>query len=201
MVLLAPPSVVDAVVVVSGAGDCHLEEIRIFEDGSSAHETAAGVAVDAHPLRVDERMSGRKLLYGIFLILETIVAQIAVAVVVVPLRTVRMAAAVAHGDDNHPQLGEPVGAGEVLAPGDVVGLHLRTRIDIVADRIDLCRVEVIGFVHRSVEVGHSVCRLDLESFGESVAGFQQQAQVGSLEIQNPLPGRGEQSHCRGAVYP
>ena len=40
MVLFTPPAVVDAVVMVSGAGNRHLEEVRILEDGCGAHESS-----------------------------------------------------------------------------------------------------------------------------------------------------------------
>ena len=69
VMLLAPPAVVDAVVVVAGAGDSRLEEIRIFQNGRRAHESAARMAVDAYPVKIDERMSRTELLDGIFLIL------------------------------------------------------------------------------------------------------------------------------------
>ena len=200
VMLLAPPAVVDAVVVVAGAGDSRLEEIRIFQNGRRAHESAARMAVDAYPVKIDERMSRTELLDGIFLILKTIVAQVAVAVVVVPLRAVRVSAAVADRDHDHSDLGEPVGAGEALAPGDVVRLHLRTRINIVADRIDLCGVEVVRLVHRSVEVGDTVGGLHLESFRELVAGLEQQAEVGGLQIGDPLARRREQGHGRCPVH-
>ena len=54
VMLLAPPTVVDAVVVVSGAGDCYLEEVRIFQNRGSAHESATGMPVDTHPVKVYE---------------------------------------------------------------------------------------------------------------------------------------------------
>lgn len=54
VMLLAPPAVVDAVVVVAGAGDRHLEEVWIFQDRRRAHKSAAGMPVDAHPVKVDE---------------------------------------------------------------------------------------------------------------------------------------------------
>ena len=47
MMRLAPPTVVDAVVVVAGAGNCHLVEVRVGKYGRSGHETSAGVSVDA----------------------------------------------------------------------------------------------------------------------------------------------------------
>ena len=121
--------------------------------------------VDSDPLKVDERIPCPKLLDGVFLVLQTIVTQVAVTVVVIPLGAVRVASAVAHGNHYDTELGEPVGPGETLAPGDVVGLHLRTRIYIVADRIDLRGIEVIRLVHRSVQVCHPVGCLDLEPLG------------------------------------
>src|SRR4051812_13176848 len=48
MVLLAPPPVVDAVVVVASVAHGHFEEIWINQHGCSAHEAAAAMAMDAH---------------------------------------------------------------------------------------------------------------------------------------------------------
>ncbi len=144
-------------------------------------------------------MSCTELLDGIFLILKTIVAKVAVAEVVVPLGTVRMSAPVADRDDNHSQLRESVRAGEALAPRDVVGFHLRSGIDIVADRIDLRGVEVVRFVHCSVKIRDTVRGLNLESLRELVTGLEQQAQVCGLEIGDSLAGRREQGHGRGPI--
>ena len=50
--------------------------------------------MDSHAVDVDEGIAGGKLLDGCFLIGQTIVAEIAVAVVVIPFRTVGVSAAV-----------------------------------------------------------------------------------------------------------
>ena len=50
---LAPPAVVDAVIVVAGAGDGGLEEVGILEHGRRGHESTAGMAVYADAGDVD----------------------------------------------------------------------------------------------------------------------------------------------------
>lgn len=57
VMLFAPPPVVDAVVVVSRAGNGSLEEVRVFEHRCCGHETAAGVSVDADPVQVNPAVS------------------------------------------------------------------------------------------------------------------------------------------------
>ena len=102
--------------------------------------------------QVDERVAGAELLDRVFLVLEAVVAEVAVAVVMVSFRPVRMAAAVADGDDDHTDLGETVDAGHAPGPGYVVGLDLRARIDVISYRIDLCRIEIEWLVHYAVKV-------------------------------------------------
>lgn len=85
MVGLTPPTVIDAVVVVSGTRDSSLEEIRILKDCRRRHETTARMSVDAHTIHIYIFMFGSELLNSRFLIGETIVAQIAIAIVMIPL--------------------------------------------------------------------------------------------------------------------
>ena len=113
--------------------------------------------MDPHPVEVDPAVAGSQLLDGIFLVFKTIIPQVSVAIVVIPLRTVGMASAVAYGDDDKTQLGKTVCAGKALAPFDVVGFYLGARIYIVADGIDLGGVEVERLVDGSIKVGEAVC--------------------------------------------
>ena len=65
----------------------------------------------------------RRLLVG-----QPVVAQVAVAVVVVPLRPLRVAAAVAHLDDDEPELRErDVVAARIERLGHALGLRTRDR--------------------------------------------------------------------------
>ena len=180
VVLFAPPAVVDAVVMVAGAGNGRFEEVRILQDGRRGHEAAAGVAMNADAVQVDPLVACAQLLDGIFLVFQTIVAQVSVAVVVIPLGAVGMAAAVAHRNHNHAQLGQAVGA-QVEAPGNVVGLDLGPGIHVVGDGIYLRRVKVEGLVQFAPKVGNAVGRLYLEAFRELVAGGQQSAEVGFFQ--------------------
>ena len=146
-------------------------------------------------------MTGADLLDGIFLILQTVVAKVAVAVVMVPLRAVRVTSTVANGNDYDSKLCQAVNPREILAPGDVVGLDLGTGINIVADRVDLGRVEVIGLVHGSVEVGNSVGGLDLEALWELVTSFKEEAQVCFFEVENLLSAGTVEGYIWSVVNP
>ena len=200
VVLFAPPAVVHAVVVVAGAGDGCLEEVGVLENGCRGHEAATAVTVDTHAGDVDERMACSQLLDGIFLVLQAVVAQVAVAEVVVPFGTVRVAAAVTHGDDDKADLGQAVLAGETAAPSLGVTLDLRTRIDVVDDRVGLGGVEVIGLVHITVEVRDAVGRLDLERGRELVAGCEQLGEIGGVQGADLAAVRVEDRRHRGAVH-
>ena len=58
MVLLAPPTVVDVVVVVAGTRDSHLEEIGIEQHGGCGHESTSGMAVNADPVDIHVGIAG-----------------------------------------------------------------------------------------------------------------------------------------------
>ena len=106
--------------------------------------------MDSNPVEVYPRIFRSKLLDGIFLVLETIVAKISISIIVVPFRPVRMTSAVAHGNHDETKLCKPVGACETTAPLNCVCFNLRAGIDIVTDRIYPCRVKVIRLVNRSI---------------------------------------------------
>ena len=90
----------------------------------------------------------RQLLDRRLLVGQSVVAQIAVAVVVVPLRPLRVAAAIADLDDDEAELRErDVVAARVERLGDALGL--RARIDERDDRILPRRIEVERLVHHA----------------------------------------------------
>ena len=115
-----------------------------------------------------------ELLDSVFLILETIVTKVSVAIVMIPLGSVRMTSSVTYGNDDESELCKSVGSGESSAPTDVVGLYLRTRINVVADRIDLCGIEVKWLIDSTIQVGNTVCSLYLEALREFVTGSEKQ---------------------------
>ena len=49
---------------------------------------------------------------------------------------------------------------------------LRPRIDIVDDRIFLCRIEVGGLIHQSINIGYAVARFHAERHGRLPTGGQ-----------------------------
>ena len=169
VVLLAPPAVVDAVVMVSCAGYGSGVEVRIFQDGCSGHESSSGMPVYPDLGAVNPRILCSKPLHGSLLVFKPVVAEIAIAVVVIPFGPVRMSSAVAHGNYYEAHLCQPVRAGHSCAPGYVVRLHLRSRIYIFYYRINLCGVEVKWLVHHAVKVSDAVGGLHRESFRKPVA--------------------------------
>ena len=135
----------------------------------------------------------RRLLVG-----QAVVAQVAVAVVVVPLRPLRVAAAVADLDDDEPELRErDVVAARVEGLGHALGL--RPGIDVGDDRILPRRVEVERLVHHAVEIGDAVVGLDRERLGELEAGVHQRRQVGRLELHHHVAQRVVEHRLRRAV--
>ena len=86
-----------------------------------------------------------------------------------------MASAVAHRYHYEPNLSQPVHAREIRAPGNVVSLNLRARINVVADRINLRGVEIERLVHCSIQISNAISSFDLETLRKIVAGLEQQA--------------------------
>ena len=127
------------------------------------------MAVDAHLVDVDEAIAVSQLFDGIFVVGERIVAQVAVAVVVVPLAARRMTATLTHADHYESCLSQTVGA-RCHASERIIGcLDLWSWIDIVDDRIDLGRIEVEWLVHGAPEVGDAIGCLDLEYLRELIS--------------------------------
>ena len=178
---LAPPAVVDAVIVVAGAGDGGLEEVGILEHGRRGHESAAGMAVYADAGDVDVGMAGGQLLDGPLVVGEGIVAHVAVAVVMIPFGAGGVSAALSHGDDDESGLGETVRAHAHAGEGIGDGLHLRSRVHVVDDGVRLGGVEVERFVHHAVEVGDPVGGLHCERLGEAVSGGEELGEVALLD--------------------
>ena len=130
--------------------------------------------MDTYSAEVNPWILRSELLDCIFLVLETVVAEVAVAVVVIPLRPVRMAAPIADCYDDEAKLGKTVCSGESPAPADVVGLDLRARVNVITYRIDLCGVEVEWLVDCSVKVGNAVGSLHRETLREFVSGSEEE---------------------------
>ena len=123
-----------------------------------------------------------ELLCGDHLVFESVVAQISVAVVVVPLRAVGMTAAVADGNDDETYLRQTVDAVHVEAPRGVDGLGLGAGINIFDYGVSLRRVEVVGLVHHAVEVRNAVGGLDGKGLGKLVAYREQRFEVDLFQL-------------------
>src|SRR5205085_10445920 len=80
-------------------GPGHLEEVRVDEHRRRRHEAAAQMAPDADAVDVDVGMAVRELLDRRLLVGQPVIAHVAIAEVVVPLRARRLAGAIAYFDD------------------------------------------------------------------------------------------------------
>ena len=103
MMLLAPPTVVDVVVVITGARDSHLEEIRIEQHSGCGHKSATGVAVNTYPINIHIGIASTQLLDRCLVIRQGIVTQVAVAIVVIPFRTTGVSTSMTYA--NHDEAG------------------------------------------------------------------------------------------------
>ena len=163
VVLLAPVLVVDIVFVIAGFADRDLEEIGILQHRRRRHESAAGMAGDADALDIDPRIAARQLLDCGFLIGQAVVAQVAVAEVVIPLRPVRIAAAIAHFDHDEPEFRQR----DVRVRGKTSASRFPSADpdNERDDRILLVGVEIERLVHDAVEIGQAVVGFHLERSG------------------------------------
>jgi hypothetical protein len=80
VVALGPAVVVNVVIVVAGGGDGSLEElvVGLLQHRRRGHEAAAGMAVDAHSLKIDEPVARRKLLDRAFRIRQRVISQVGI---------------------------------------------------------------------------------------------------------------------------
>lgn len=168
MVLLAPPTVVDVVVMITCARDGHFEEIRIEQHGRCGHEPSSGMAVNADPVDIHVGIAGAQLLDRSLVIGQGIVSQVAIAVVVIPFRAAGVSASVTHANHDEAGLCQAVCTGIQGNVTEEGTLCLRTWIDVVDHRIDLGGVEVKRFEDDSVEIGHTVGGLHRERLWELV---------------------------------
>ena len=97
MVFFTPPAVVYVVFVVTGARYGRFEEVGVGEYRGCRHEATARVAVDSHARYVHVGTAHGELFGHVFLVGQSVVAQVSVAVGVIPLGAVGVAAAVTHG--------------------------------------------------------------------------------------------------------
>ena len=110
-----------------------------------------------------------------------------------------MAAAVAHLDDDEPELRErDVVAARVERLGHALGL--RPGIDIRDDRILLRRVEVERLVHDAIEIGDAIVRLHRERLRELEADFQSAVRSGVSSFRTLVAERVVEHRFRRAVH-
>ena len=127
-------------------------------------------------------MNSSEALGGDFFVGEAIVAEIAVAIAVIPLIALRTSAAGADFNDDETELRKR----DVRALGRksfVDFLGLRAGIDELDEGIFSGGIEVERLVHNTVEIGDAVFGFDFEGFGEFVAGFKKLRDVGGFEVE------------------
>jgi len=140
------------------------------------------VAPHADAGDIDVGMDGGEALGGNFFVGEAVVAEIAVAVGVVPLVALRAAAAGADFDDDETELGER-DVGTFGRESFVDFLGLRAGVDELDERIFAGGIEVERLVHDAVEIGDAIFCFDFEDFGKFEAGVEKLRDVGGFEIE------------------
>ena len=168
--------------MVARLRDAHLEEIGKAEHRGGRGEPAAGVSPDTGPLDVDPRIPARQLLHAGDLIGNRVVAaHRAVVRVLERLRPARRAHPVDR-DDDEAELRQGLTIAARRREGAAAGAAgLRTRIDVVDDRILPRRIEVRGTEQQAVDVGLAVVSRHLDRHRRLPAGCHELRDVGLLE--------------------
>ena len=200
MMFLRPPTVVDVVVVVARRRHRHSEEIGIHEHRCRGHEAAAGMAVDADSINVDEYVAGGELLDRGLLVGKTVITQVAVPIVMVPFRTCRMPTAIPDRNHNEAKLRQ----GRLVAIGGERlrdGFGLRSGINVGDDRVGLRGIEVKRLVDHAVKISDVIIGLHRVWFRKPIAGLQEFREIGFLEIEDSPTCNVIESRCRSRVDP
>ena len=93
--------------------------------------------MDTYAVDINEVVACRKLLDGSLLISQTVVTQIAVTVVVIPLRAIWVTTSITYCDDDKSSLSQAVGTGAHTGEGVVCSLYVRTGLAVVDDGVEL----------------------------------------------------------------
>src|SRR5579859_340585 len=144
-------------------------------------------------------MQGGEAFGGNFFVGETIVAQIAVAIAVIPFVALRTPTARANFDDNEAELRKR-DVGAFWREGFVHFLGLRAGIYELDERVFAGRVEVEGFVHNAVKIGDAVFGFDFKGFREFEACFEKLRDVGGFEIEEMIALRIHEDGFGGSVH-
>ena len=142
------------------------------------------MAVNAGAIDVKPGIARGQLLHRADLIGQGVVAHVAVVGLVKFLRAPRRPHPV-DLDDDEPELRQRLRIAarrRELAAADAAGL--RTRINMVDDRISLRRVQIHRFVHQPVQIGDPVARLHCERHRRLPAGGKQPGDVGFFKGQH-----------------
>ena len=101
VVLFRPVEVVNIVIVVAGRRNGDFEKVRVDKHRCGGHKATTRVSIDTNAVDIDPGVAIGKLLNASLLVSEPVVAQIPVAIIVVPLRASRVTTTVADRDNNH----------------------------------------------------------------------------------------------------
>ena len=158
--------------------------------------------MDAHAIDVDEGMPvGQLLQYGFF-ICQSVIPQVAVAIVVIPFGSGGVTAPIAHGHYDESQLSEAVDPVHATGKGLIYRFGLRAGIYVGDDRIFFRGIEIEGLVDDAVEVCYPVICLGGECFGETVACLEEAAHICFFEVHELAACRGiEEGRHRCAIHP
>ena len=132
---------------------------------------------------------------------QRIITHVSVTVVVIPFRTARVTTTLPHGYHDKSGLCQAVGTDTHPTERIIHSFYLRTRIDIVNNRINLGRIEIKRLVHHAIQIGHSIGCLYLKRFRELVTSRFQRREIAFLYGHHLITITIQQVRTRNGVGP
>ena len=118
-----------------------------------------------------------QLLDSIFVVGQGVIAHIAISIVMIPLGTAWMSATLPYRNDNKTGLCQSVCTRSHAGKRINRTFDLRTRINIVYNRIYLCRIEIKRFIHHTIKVSHPIGCFHLKRFRKLVTGSKELREI------------------------
>ena len=156
------------------------------------------MSVNTHFIYIYIIITHCQLLDSIFVVGQRIIAHIAISIVMIPLGTAWMSATLSYRNDDETGLCQSVCTRSHTGKRINRTFNLRPRINIVYNRIYLCRIEIKRFIHHTIKVGHSIGSFHLKRFGKLVTGSKKLREITFLNRHHFITVRIQQvgtRHC------
>ena len=147
---LHPTPIVNTIVVVAGTGNCCRIKIRIFAQSCGSHKPTSGMSENTHFGNIYKRMAGCQLFNSTFIILQSIIAHIAITVPMVCFPSHRASSPVSYSYHDKAQLRQTGVIGIVQSKRSIYIFKIGSRINRRNNRITTGGIKISRFPHHTV---------------------------------------------------